>query len=158
MNKGKGKDKLAGEEPRKPGRPSGYSEEVGERIAALMMAGWSLIRICSMEEYPAESTVYGWLAQKEHPFLEKYTRAREIQAERYADEIIDISDDDSRDVTGELNMPNAVAVQRAKLRTENRKWVAAKLLPKKYGDRVTQEHTGEGGGPVQFTLTRIGQE
>lgn len=141
---------------KKIGRPTVYSEQVAETICVCLMRGWSMVRICQLENMPAEDTVYGWLAQKDHPFSERYARAREIQAERMADELIDIADDESRDVSGELQMPNAVAVQRAKLRVDTRKWVAAKLLPKKYGDKVQQEHTGEGGGPLKFVVSRIG--
>lgn len=32
-----------------------------------------------------------------------------------------------------------------------RQWFASKMKPKKYGDRITQEHTGLGGGPIQNT-------
>jgi hypothetical protein len=33
--------------------------------------------------------------------------------------------------------------------TPTRKWLLAKALPKVYGDRVTAELTGEGGGPIE---------
>lgn len=144
-------------EEAKRGRPTAYTDEIGDTICASLMCGWSLVRICSLDEMPAQSTVYGWLAKVDHPFSERYARAREIQAERFADEMADIADDATGDVAGELGIPNSVAVQRAKLRIDTRKWIASKLLPKKYGDKVTQEHTGEGGGPLQFTLTRVGK-
>lgn len=105
------------------------------------MAGQSLVRICSLDTMPHRVTVSRWMLDNEE-FRIKYARAREIQAEWLADELHDIAEDDSRDVYGELQMPNSVAVQRAKLRIDTRKWTASKLLPKKYGDRVTQEHTG----------------
>ena len=34
------------------------------------------------------------------------------------------------------------------------KWAAAKLLPKKYGDRTTTEITGANGAPIQLEAKR----
>lgn len=134
-------------ETKKIGRPSKYTQETAETICKLLMCGWSLKRITSLDEMPHEDTVYGWLAKgKEHPFSEQYARAREIQAERMADELIDIADDESGDKSGELEMPNGVAVQRSRLRVDTRKWVAAKLLPKKYGEKLT--HAGDEENPI----------
>jgi hypothetical protein len=31
-------------------------------------------------------------------------------------------------------------------------WRAAKLAPKKYGEKIQAEHTGADGGPMQFTV------
>jgi len=38
------------------------------------------------------------------------------------------------------------------LRSDNRKWLLAKLLPKRFGDRVTAEVVGDANAPL---LTRI---
>ena len=83
-------------------------------------------------------------------FMDQYARAREAQAEARADEIVDIADDGSGDFTTDKDGKEIVShenVQRSRLRVDARKWVAAKLLPKKYGDRL--QHTGEGGGPIR---------
>jgi hypothetical protein len=63
------------------------------------------------------------------------TRARAAQAECLADELVEIADEvqDTDDM---------VKVQAAKLRIDTRKWVASKLLPKKYGERVDMNHGG----------------
>src|SRR5436190_23050214 len=60
----------------------------------------------------------------------RYARARADQAERNAEEIVTLAD--------ETNRPGITMeeIQVAKLRIEARKWVAAKLLPKKYGDKA----------------------
>lgn len=42
---------------------------------------------------------------------------------------------------------------RAKELAHHYRWRAAKIAPKEYGDKVTQEHTGPNGGPAQFSLT-----
>ena len=61
-----------------------------------------------------------------------------------ADEIIAIADEKTTDwlMDKEGNeRPNNEAIQRSRLRVDARKWVAAKLKPRKYGDRVMNEHT-----------------
>jgi hypothetical protein len=40
--------------------------------------------------------------------------------------------------------------QRDKLRVDTRKWLMSKFDPKRFGDKVTQEHTGPDGTPIQF--------
>ncbi|MDA8092579.1 MAG: hypothetical protein M0T84_01515 [Betaproteobacteria bacterium] len=90
------------------------------------------------------ATVYRWLLV--HPeFCEIYTRAREDQADTLADEIIEIADQSQ----GE-NMPG---VQAAALRVDARKWVAAKLKPRRYSERHVQEVSGPGGSPVEVSHT-----
>lgn len=80
-----------------------------------------------------------------------YARARESQAEVLADEIIEIADDSSEDFifaegedkdgNGAKKFINKEYVKRSALRVDARKWVAAKLLPKKYGDLTRHEVT-----------------
>jgi hypothetical protein len=129
-----------------------YSTEIAQAICELIMDGRSMRAICAVDGMPSKSTVFKWLSGNKD-FADQYARAREIQAELLADEILEISDDESNDVTGELKMPNSVAVARSRLRTDNRKWIAAKLLPKKYGDKIQTEVTGQDGGPIQASIT-----
>jgi hypothetical protein len=104
--------------------------------------------ICNDEGMPVCSTVFKWLSENKD-FSEQYARAREIQAEIMADEIIEIADDSTNDFM-EMQKKNGATVlvcdqeniNRARLRVDSRKWVAAKLLPKKYGDKQTVEHEG----------------
>jgi Bacteriophage Sf6, terminase small subunit-like len=77
-------------------------------------------------------------------FLEKYNAARAIQTEKMIDEIIDIADDGTNDyiertIRGKpVVMLDNEHVQRSKLRVEARLRIAAKLLPKKYGDKPAE--------------------
>lgn len=43
-------------------------------------------------------------------------------------------------------------LQRAKELAHHYRWRASKTAPKEYGDRVTQEHTGANGGPIQARI------
>lgn len=104
-------------------------------------------RMCRDSHMPALSSVYLWM--DDHPeFSEKYARAREDQADTYADEIIEIADQ-SKD--GKM-----ADVQSAALRVDARKWVAAKLKPRKYMD--SRAVTGLEGGPVQIVISQDDSE
>ena len=46
-------------------------------------------------------------------------------------------------------------VQRDRLSVDARKWVASKLKPKKYGDRLATEITGKDGGPIQLAAVTL---
>jgi CHASE3 domain sensor protein len=86
-----------------------------------------------------------WLTKKPD-FLEQYTRAREIQAETQFDELIDIVDQPPElshitDKNGELVEVkfDSSYVAWMKLRVDTRKWTAARMAPKKYGEQKTPE-------------------
>ncbi|GAB2528279.1 hypothetical protein GCM10027189_03980 [Rufibacter soli] len=97
---------------------------------------------------PCLSSVCSWLASPSHKdFLEQYTRAREVQAELLADEIVDIADDNSRDAVS-----NSGAIERSKIKIDARKWVASKLLPKKYGNQ--QQVNIDGGVNITWKEER----
>jgi len=138
------------------GRPSIYSQELAMEICRQLAEGKSLRKICKAEEMPNASTVHSWVLSNDD-FSKQYARAREMQAEHYLDEIIEIADDGSNDTyAGEDGVErfNADVVQRSKLRVDTRKWVMSKLAPKKYSDKVQQEHSGPNGGPIE-TVSRI---
>lgn len=122
-------------------RPSSYDDALALSICERIASGESVRQICMDEEMPAQSTVYKWLIDHEG-FSEKYARAREVQAEFLAEEIIHIADDSSGDlISGEdgEERVNTEFVARSRLRVDARKWYASKVAPKKYGDRVTHE-------------------
>jgi hypothetical protein len=128
----------AGAKTQKPIIPSGawgakYSEELGNHLCDLLSDGKTLNAICKGDpSLPAPRTIRRWAADPEHPFSPQYTRAREIGYHAMADDYIDIGDTVTED-------PGAVA--KARLRTESRKWLLSKALPKIYGDRL--EHVGK---------------
>ena len=91
-------------------------------------------------------------------FSARYARARAVGLEKLADELIEIGDDSSRDWTernGEL-VPDHEVVNRSRLRCDNRKWLLARLLPRRYGDRVTAEVTGDPDAPIVTRIELIG--
>jgi hypothetical protein len=124
------------------GRPSSYTVETGDAICERLAIGESLRSICLDEDMPAMSTVFRWLSL-DQAFSEQYARAREEQAEALADEIVSISDESETTTLKEGGIAyDSTAVARNRLRVDARKWVASKLKPKKYGDRIQQDVTG----------------
>jgi hypothetical protein len=78
-----------------------------------------------------------WAAAQDHPFCKRFAAARRIGYMRMADEILEIADDPNLDVS------------EARLQIDARKWLLARCLPKVFGDRVVQEHSGRDGAPIE---------
>lgn len=127
---------------------STYTEEMADKICERIANGESLKAICEDEDMPSKATVFKWLSERTE-FSDKYVRAREAQADALFDDILSIADDGRNDWMqknfGEETrwVENGEALRRSQLRIDARKWMASKLLPKKYGDKVQNEHTGQ---------------
>lgn len=140
------------------GRPSDYSAKIVDLICERIADGQSVREIGRDDNFPAASTIFRWLSEHKE-FQEQYARAKEAQAEHLAEEILDIADDASNDWIERNDTDgkflgwkeNGDAIQRSRLRVDSRKWLLSKLLPKKYGEKVTQELTGKDGGPLVVT-------
>lgn len=132
-----------------------YTQEIADRICAELEEGRSLRSICEAEGMPSEALVRKWAANDTEGFYAQYARAREIGYEKMAEEIIEISDDGSRDYmkVGDRDVPDYDHIQRSKLRVDTRKWLLSKMLPKKYGDKVAV--TGADDGPIQVTVLQL---
>lgn len=139
------------------GRPSIFNQETADKICEeIATTSKSLRTICKDEGMPAVRTVLSWLSEGDKEegkeefkaFLRQYARAREEQADFLAEEIIEIADDGSNDlmtiVKGDQSYEteNKEVTNRSKLRVEARKWIASKLKPKKYGDKIDLNHEG----------------
>ncbi len=140
--------------PKKKGRPSGYSEELAAKICEKIVLGLSLRKICEAADMPAISSIFKWMGENK-AFSEQYARAKEEQAELLADEIIQIADDGKNDTyldeEGRKKVDHDV-VARSRLRVDARKWVASKLKPKKFGDKL-QVGGDESGAPVKLQFS-----
>ena len=136
------------------GRPSDYTPEIADQICALIAEGLSVRSICKREDMPSVSAVFCWLRTRE-AFQQQYARAKEQSADVFAEDINEIADDGSNDwmASNDPDNPgyklNGEHVQRSKLRLEARKWLASKLKPKRYGDKL--EHSGS----VDVSLSQL---
>lgn len=113
------------------GRPSSFTQDTADTICERLATGESLRTICKDDAMPDQRTVFRWLADEERElFRQQYARARELQADALFDEILDLADGGTADV------------QRDRLSVDARKWMAGKLQPRKYGDKVEHQHSG----------------
>ncbi len=93
-------------------------------VCARIARGESLRSACKDKDLPDRDTINRWLnADNDGALCGQYARAREEQADFYADEIVTIADTE----------PDAAI---ARVRIDARKWVASKLRPKRYGDKL----------------------
>lgn len=140
-----------------------YDAEIAAVILTRIADGQSLRTICSDKDMPSRELVRRWLLDNPE-FVGQYARARDEQADTYADEIAAIADErppmvgdtnhqagESASADGNTRMDSAfVAWQR--LRIDSRKWVASKLKPKKYADKLDLTHADPDGGPVSVRV------
>lgn len=130
------------------GRPTKFTQALAGKICERIADRESLRSICRDEDMPAKSTVLSWLADDgKAAFRARYALAREILADGFVDELVEIADDRSNDwiekknAAGETTgwQENGEAIRRSQLRIATRQWVAEKLRPKKYGSKAEPE-------------------
>jgi hypothetical protein len=121
-----------------------YSEELAEEICDRLARGESLYAICKMAGMPSEAGVRKWVETRAD-FGARYAHAREFGFDSIAEQVMALSD---QDFVGPDGFVDNGKVQAARLQTDSRRWFLSKLMPKRYGDKVTQEITGEDGGAL----------
>lgn len=131
------------------GRPTLYTRELAEKICLNLAEGQSLRSICKAEEMPEWRTVLRWRVSNPE-FCQQYEEARELQAETFYDELLEIADDGTNDFVtrcrkdgSEYTTPDMELVARSKMRVDARKWAMAKILRGRYGEKVEHKHSGK---------------
>jgi hypothetical protein len=84
-----------------------------------------LSSIVEGDEWPSYRSIFRRL-EKDDEFRQRYDRARAIQAERWADELITLANSLPEDATAEQ-------IAATKLKIDTLKWIIGKPLPKLYG-------------------------
>lgn len=123
--------------------PKVIDDSIRDKILDQIKSGKSLHAICADKDMPNEKTVFDWLKsdkEKNIAFSKNYTRAKEIRAEKHFEEILQIADKATPE-----------SVQKDRLRIDARKWMLGKMQPKKYGDKVELEHSGN----INSKVTKI---
>lgn len=119
------------------GRPQLYSEDMAARVCAELADGKSLRTISATEDMPSLTTIFKWIHERED-FAIRYARAKGEASDAMVEDMQAIADDETLDHNSR------------RIRVDTRKWIASKLKPKKYGDRVAL--TGdEAGVPIAVT-------
>jgi len=90
---------------------------------------------------PSTQTFYKWIDEDDVK-SKQYARATELRAEVKFESIeSDYLEEPQRDAeTGRID---SAWVQLQRLKIDAKKWELSKLNPKKYGDKIQQEHSGE---------------
>lgn len=111
--------------PKKRGAPRfEFNQRIADRILEAIVDGKSLRSICELQSMPSRSTVLKWL--EENPsFADRYAHAREAAADSFADYIVALA------AAANENNYNSIRVK-----VDALKWIASKLKPKRYGDRL----------------------
>lgn len=145
-------EKQEAKEKNLGGRPTLYTDEIADKLCESIAMGSSMVKACSAEGMPAPRTVYKWLREKEG-FLQNYEHAKEDQADLFAEEVVEISDNAQGDYIEVEGCPQLVSenIQRSRLRVDARKWTASKFKSKRYGDKIQQEITAPEG--VVFNMS-----
>ena len=115
---------------------SKVTEEKFKQILTRIAEGESLRSISNDKGMPGARYFYQYLeaeGEEGEDRRKQYARARQQQADGFADEMVSIADNPEEDVN------------RSKLRVDTRKWIAAKLKPKVYSDKHIVEGGGENG-------------
>lgn len=126
----------------KPGRPTTYTPELAALICdAIASTSKGIRRLSSENEsFPNPDTIYRWIKEYKE-FSDQYARAKRHQVEVIVDEIMEIADETSQDAIedpeGKIRH-NKEHIHRSRLRIDTRKWLAAKLAPKLYGDKAEE--------------------
>lgn len=114
----------------------GESESVLAVLIAI--AGGGSLRGACKENGIDPATFLTWTV-KDATLAKRYALARMSQAAVHADEILEIADDRGDDWVQDKDgnwKPDYDHIQRSRLRVDSRKWIAAKLHPALYGDKV----------------------
>ncbi len=119
-----------------------YDETTVNDICRRLRGGESLLRISRDPEMPSQRTLSDWVAKNHLHFAERYLNAKRVSAHFLAEKALEEAynsandfylDDDGRPVF------DGHHVQRSKLIIDTIKWEVGKMLPKLYGDKITQE-------------------
>ena len=116
-------------------------ENTFKQILLSIEEGNSLRATLKREGMPTSTTFYEWIDNDKEKAIH-YARAIEARAELKFESIEqDYSEEPQRDAeTGRID---SAWVQLQRLKIDSKKWELSKLNPKKYGDKVMQEHSGE---------------
>lgn len=141
-------------------RPTKFTQELADKICETIATTSKSLRVICNANDISTSTLLKWLSENED-FSIQYARAKQMQAELFVDEIIEIADETSNDTIyqsiggGEndedsftVERENKEWIKRSQIRIDARKWIASKLLPKKYGNNID---VTSGGDKVEST-------
>ena len=127
-------------------RPSIYDLGILQAICDGLVEGLSVKQVCQTDDMPRWQEVY-LAMQKDEDVRTAIAQAREAQQEVTADDIVEMAD-----------LATAEDHNVVKLRIWARQWRAAKLAPKKYGEKQSLEVTTDIGATAARVLMDLTQQ
>lgn len=119
--------------------------EICDSIISAMEDGKGLATVCRELGFP-RVTFLDWV-DADNTLSDRYERARARAADVIFEEILGIADDGVGDTSIDPETGREIVnhdhIQRSKLRVDARKWVLAKMSPKRYGEKSQVEHSGK---------------
>ena len=124
-----------------------FSQEIFDKICDRIAEGESLRSVCRDQDMPSTSGVMKWLNKDSNgDLVEQYARAMDMRADTMFDELLHIADTPvvgektKTDKDGNKETPAADMIEHRRLQEAARKWVLARMKPKKYGDKLEHDH------------------
>ncbi len=127
-----------------------FSQTVKDEVIRRISGGETLLGICREENYPDARTVQWWVL-KDPDYRERYNQAVKMRCEVWAEQLKEKGENPlvRAKVTETLGGKDGPvtktetydAVDRARLDSDNTKWLLARLDPNRYGDKLTTENT-----------------
>jgi terminase small subunit-like protein len=122
-------------------RPAEFTDEIFQDALDRMAGGQGLRKICEDPQMPSRQTFLRWI-EKDTGRQTRYQAAREALMDWYAEEILEIAWDSSKDtIPAEGKKPARCDnewVNRSRLKVDTLKFLMAKLHPKRYGDKAVE--------------------
>ena len=167
------KNSIAPLDKQPRGRPTDYTPQLADDICELIIQGHSVRKIADADVMPSEGTIYSWLSRYPE-FSEKYERAVQHRTSKYLEECVDLADNmpdgirfigldgrlyerievleltvQERNMAGlqPIGLTNEL-INKRKLQIETRLKAAARMHPRKYGEKATVALEG-GDKPVE---------
>jgi hypothetical protein len=120
------------------GRPTLKTPELCDKICKQLAEGMTLKSVLEQPGMPGRTTVHDW-EKADESFRQALASARELQAVVWAEDVVNISDDE---------LPTHEAIGRARLRMQSRQWLAGKYN-QQFADKPNQTQVNVG---VQVVL------
>ena len=159
-------------------RPRQFDEVAANEVLERMMSGETLRTICLDAHMPTNITIWEWTCGKlgaRPTWINDYARARQKQADAFVADTIALADlTDETAHTAALttlnNLPEDASdtvrrrtyfyakkrsIEGTKLMIDARKWVASRMAPGRWGDKVTIEHVGDENKPIAVDMSQL---
>jgi hypothetical protein len=135
-------------------RPVAFTEELFVKLLDRLAQGETLVAICADQTMPTRQSLFQKLYKDENA-RELYYAAREMQMEAMAEEILELSDNAENDWSTDdrgRRMANNDVIQRARLKVDTRKFIMAKMAPRRFGEKNFTEVSGDPNKPLTLTV------